>query len=390
MSFTITDGVAWAIIGSLILVLAGRFLLVRDTVIDYLVNRLLLCSLLTLLLYRWSKTGPFAGVVEQLAIGCVVLSTTYLLGIARLEGPNEDMSRVRRRERRYCAIALACTAAILFAGWSADAEGLPLDFGIGWQGFLFFLSFSVPITANTVLFAIRGIRELQTGSREAVEKLVALALVAVDVFSWTSQLLCVSQLVFGRPDLGPHLPRVEWTFTVCIAANGVLLALPLATALGEAAGLDAAGRSRRRLRVLWRDLTEAVPEIVMPPGVGTGSHGRLFRMTVEIRDAILHLGPYLPPVHDEGDDLRGGRGELDRFAHRLALATAARKSGAQPGNPRGAELLELPARDFDADLRQLRELSRAWVRMRSSGMPADESARPTLSPPPRTGPAGLK
>lgn len=52
--------------------------------------------------------------------------------------------------------------------------------------------------------------------------------------------------------------------------------------------------------------------------------------------------------------------------------------------------LGLSARDFDADLRQLRELSRAWVRMRSAGMPAIESARPTLSPPPGTGPAGLK
>ncbi|MGW4740435.1 DUF6545 domain-containing protein [Nocardia xishanensis] len=291
MPFTVTEGVAWAIFGSLSLILAGRLLLVRETVIDYLANRLLLWSLLALLLYRWSKAGPFAGVVEQFASGCVVLSTTYLLGIARLEGVDEDMGRVRQRERRYCAIALAFTAAILFAGWSADAEGLPLDIGIGWQGFLLVLSTSVPITVNTVLFAIRGIRELRTGSREAVEKLVAFALFAVNLFVWTNQLLSASQILFGRPDMGPYLPRVEWIFTVCIAANGALLALPLAAALGEVAGLDSAGRSRRRLHVLWRDLTEAVPEIVMSPGSDSGSHGRLFRMTVEIRDAILHLGP---------------------------------------------------------------------------------------------------
>ncbi|MGV9613000.1 MAB_1171c family putative transporter [Nocardia xishanensis] len=390
MPFTVTEGVAWAIFGSLSLILAGRLLLVRETVIDYLANRLLLWSLLALLLYRWSKAGPFAGVVEQFASGCVVLSTTYLLGIARLEGVNEDMGRVRQRERRYCAIPLAFTAAILFAGWSADAEGLPLDIGIGWQGFLLVLATSVPITVNTVLFAIRGIRELRTGSREAVEKLVAFALFAVNLFVWTNQLLSASQILFGRPDMGPYLPRVEWIFTVCIAANGALLALPLAAALGEVAGLDSAGRSRRRLHVLWRDLTEAVPEIVMSPGSDSGSHGRLFRMTVEIRDAILHLGPYLPPTDDGGDGLRGDSGELDRFAHRLALATAARKAGAQPGNPRGAKVLELPAHNFDADLRQLGELSRAWVRVRSSGMPTDEGARPTLSPPPRTGPAGLK
>ncbi|MEU2251596.1 MAB_1171c family putative transporter [Nocardia xishanensis] len=390
MSFTVTDGVAWLVIGLLSLILVGRFLLVRETVIDYLVNRLLLWSLLTLLLYRWSKAGPFAGVVEQFAIGCVVLSTTYLLVFARLEGANEDMSRVRRRERRYCAIALALTAAILFAGWSADAEGLPLDIGIGWQGFVLVFSTGVPITVNTVLFVMRGIRELRTGSREAVEKLVALALFAMNLFVWANQLLSASQIVFGRPDLGPYLPRVEWIFTVCITANGVLLALPLAAALGEVAGLDDAGRSRRRLHVLWRDLTEAVPEIVMSPGSDSGSHGRLLRMTVEIRDAILHLGPYLPPTDGGGDGMRKGSGELDRFAHRLALATAARKAGVQPGNLRGANLLGLPAQNFDADLRQLRELSRAWGRMRSSGMPTDEGARPTLSPPPRTGPAGLK
>ncbi|WP_141809329.1 MAB_1171c family putative transporter [Nocardia bhagyanarayanae] len=349
---------------------------------------MLLWGLLALLLYRWPETGPFAGVVERLAIGCVVLSTSYLVGIALVEGVNEDMSQVRQRERRYCAIALASTATVLFAGWSADAEGLPLDLGIGWQGFLLILSISVPIAVNTVLFAIRGIRELWIGSHEGVEKLAGLVLFVVNLFAWTNQLLMMSQIVFGRPDLGPHLPRVEWIFTICIAANGALLALPLAASLGEAAGLDAAGRSCRRLRVLWRDLTEAVPEIVMPPGVGTGSRGRLFRMTVEIRDAILHLGPYLPPVH--GEDPSGGPGELDRFAHRLALATAARKAGVQPENPTGARLSGLPAGDFDADLRQLRELARAWRRMRSSGVSIDESARPTLSPPPGTGPAGLK
>ncbi|MEV0341235.1 DUF6545 domain-containing protein [Nocardia sp. NPDC050713] len=385
MSFTVPDGVAWAIVGALSLVLAGRFLLVRETVVDYLVNRLLLCSLFGLLLYRWPEAGPFAGVVELLAIGCVVLSTTYFLGIARVEGPHEEMGRVRRRERRHCSIALASTAVILFAGWSADAKGLPLDFGIGWQGWLLALAIGGPVAVIMALFAMRGLRELR--SSRAVEKLVAFGLLAVNLFIWTNQLLSASELMFGRPELGPHLPRIEWIFTVCVAADGLLVTLPLAAALIDAAGLDSASRSCRRLHVLWRDLTEAVPEIVMTPDADSGSDGRLFRMTVEIRDAILHLGPYLPPVYDR---LGEGPGEIDRFAHRLALATAARKAGAPPENRRSAEPLGLSARDFDADLRQLRELSRAWVRMRSAVMPAIESARPTLSPPPGTGPAGLK
>ncbi|MET8774611.1 DUF6545 domain-containing protein [Nocardia sp. NPDC004654] len=385
MSFTVPDGVAWAIVGALSLVLAGRFLLVRETVVDYLVNRLLLCSLFGLLLYRWPEAGPFAGVVELLAIGCVVLSTTYFLGIARVEGPHEEMGRVRRRERRHCSIALASTAVILFAGWSADAKGLPLDFGIGWQGWLLALAIGGPVAVIMALFAMRGLRELR--SSIAVEKLVAFGLLAVNLFIWTNQLLSASELMFGRPELGPHLPRIEWIFTVCVAADGLLVTLPLAAALIDAAKLDSASRSCRRLHMLWRDLTEAVPEIVMTPDVDNGSDGRLFRMIVEIRDAILHLGPYLPPLHDS---LGEHRGELDRFAYRLALAIAARKAGASPENRRSAEPLGLSARDFDADLRQLRELSRAWVRMRSARMPSIESARPTLSPPPGTGPAGLK
>ncbi|MCP2317195.1 hypothetical protein APR12_002535 [Nocardia amikacinitolerans] len=76
-------------------------------------------------------------------------------------------------------------------------------------------------------------------------------------------------------------------------------------------------------------------------------------------------GPYLPPAHDGADSPREHPGELDRIAHRLVLATTARKTGVPPGNPRGAELLGLSARDFDADLRQLLELSRAWARMRA-------------------------
>ncbi|WP_433601897.1 DUF6545 domain-containing protein [Nocardia sp. CA-135953] len=59
------------------------------------------------------------------------------------------------------------------------------------------------------------------------------------------------------------------------------------------AGWDRDARIYRR--PLWHDRT-AVPEIVLPADArhGADSITRLFRMTVEIRDALPHLGSCLP------------------------------------------------------------------------------------------------
>ncbi|MET9028601.1 MAB_1171c family putative transporter [Nocardia sp. NPDC004168] len=173
------------------------------------------------------------------------------------------------------------------------------------------------------------------------------------------------QVLTGWPELGPHLPRVEFITVVCFVSSSTLLAVPLGTWLIERVGLDRPTRSCRRLRPLWRDLTEAVPEIVLLPDTDSREPvlpaTRLLRMAVEVRDALLHLRPYFPeePGDPWADELPL---DTERYAHKLAYAVRARKAGVPPV---GAEVIPgspLGARDFDTDLQHLLALARVWPR----------------------------
>ncbi|WP_308427818.1 DUF6545 domain-containing protein [Nocardia pneumoniae] len=70
--------------------------------------------------------------------------------------------------------------------------------------------------------------------------------------------------------------------------------MPLGAWLIETAGLDRNARACRRLRPLWRDLTAAVPEILLLPDTDTLQPTvpatRLRRIAIEIRDASCICG----------------------------------------------------------------------------------------------------
>ncbi|WP_324194026.1 DUF6545 domain-containing protein, partial [Nocardia farcinica] len=82
----------------------------------------------------------------------------------------------------------------------------------------------------------------------------------------------------------------------------------------------------RRLKPLWRDLTAAVPEIVLAlPQDRFGRvepATRLHRMTAEIRDSLLQLKRY-------GAVDEPGQG-ADVYARRVAAAIAAKNAGVAP------------------------------------------------------------
>ncbi|WP_280428000.1 MAB_1171c family putative transporter [Nocardia brasiliensis] len=159
---------------------------------------------------------------------------------------------------------------------------------------------------------------------------------------------------------------MELAFTSIGLFATTLVAGPVVGHLMELAGLDRDGRVCRRLRPLWRDVTAAVPEIVMSPVDGPrrrDTTARLLRMTVEIRDALLHLGPYLsvaPSSAESATTLPDSEAKLRDYACRLADAARSRRSGTLP--PRtGVVPQPFPtAQDFDTELRQLLDLARVW------------------------------
>jgi hypothetical protein len=82
-------------------------------------------------------------------------------------------------------------------------------------------------------------------------------------------------------------------------------------------------------------------------------------MTVEVRDALLHLGSYLPAETAQPQHQCESDWEITDYAYRLAYAVRARKAGELPAagsSPRQP----MTAPDFDAELRHLLGLARVW------------------------------
>lgn len=356
MSSLIPVVLGWSLIGYLGVIVAGRLILVRDTFIDRSTNRLLLWCIAGLLLFRCTPVLSITSLPNQLALGCVVMASMHLYCVARFM---DDSVIDWRRERRCALVAAVLTAVIVIAGMSARDQGPSVDLSPHGAGAVVESAYAVPVAVNMVLFALLGIREIRSGEVSFEAKVVGYVLGSTPVFVLVSQALAAAQLVTGWPAWGPQLPRVEFGFAICQTVNATLMAIPLVSALITMAGLDRDGRTCRRLRPLWRDLTAAVPEIVLPTDSRADSATRLFRMAVEIRDAMLHLGSYLPagavgPTAAETDR------EIADYAHRLVRAAQARQAGLLRAVTGSAPPLPMAALDFDAELAHLVDLADIW------------------------------
>ncbi|MFB8274101.1 MAB_1171c family putative transporter [Nocardia colli] len=389
MTTWLTSGpVAWSVIGYIAVIVGGRLLLVRDTLLDQVINRLFLWSLAGLLLYRCTLTPTLTALANQLALGCIVMTTTYMATIARSTeaSADADPGAVWRYHRLRSLIALVATVTIVVAGTSARNDGRLVAMKPDWEGIVTGIAFGVPLLWHTVVFSRVGVRELRSGDLPIWERIVLYVMVVATAYIWVCEALSISQTFTGWPALGPQLPRIAAAFALCVVVNVTIVAVPLVRVLGTKAGLDSAARSCRRLLPLWRDLTAAVPEIVLSPAAPrrVDATARLLRMTVEIRDALLHLGPYLPaaPGVPRSEPVRNVQSDWTTitYAQQLAHAAHARKNGLRPVGSGNAAQLPWLADDFDTELRQLLDLARVWSATTPSGSP---TARPGSASPSR-------
>ncbi|MEV6138895.1 MAB_1171c family putative transporter [Nocardia sp. NPDC051990] len=362
MSSLIPAALGWLVLGYVGVITAGRLILLRDTLIDQLVNRMLLWSIAALVCYRCTSTPSITNPVYVLALGCVVMTTMHLYVMARYVLAETGPMAVWQRLRRCGFVAAVATVVMLLAGMAARDNGRPVDLSAHGPAVIFGIAYAAPLAVDMVVFLLAGIHELRRGDLSAKMQAVCWTLGISGGFVLTSQTLSVAQLLTGRPYLGPHLPRGELDFVLCLTLDVTLLAIPLFSTLLTLSGWDREGRIYRRLRPLWRDLTAAVPEIVLPADARHGADPvtRLFRMTVEIRDALLHLGPYLTAETTQPQR----KGELDweitDYAHHLARAARARKAGQLPAVVGSVPRLPVTAHDFDTELRHLLGLARVW------------------------------
>ncbi|MEU2125109.1 MAB_1171c family putative transporter [Nocardia niwae] len=338
---------------------AGRWLLVADTFTDRMINHAWAWNLGGLALYILAAAAGFPGLGQRLFLCCGLMTTAMVLVLAQLAA-GADAEVMLRRQKTYSVVAAVTSAALL--AFSPAAHGV---LHVGLDEIVWTLS-ELPMAASGYLVARASFRELRTAARMAKEKLTYSVLFILAAYWAAAALLTVVRALCGVPPSHPGNALAVSSF-VCVLVIATLTAIPLVTALLVRAGLDRAGRRCRRLRPLWCDLTAAVPEVVLSrtDDGDSGAASRLYRMTVEIQDALLHLKPYMPSPAEEPGAADAGQGIGD-YARRVAYAVRCRAAGLRPV-AQTAPLAAAPTGGHDRanGLRQLLDLALEWPKARA-------------------------
>lgn len=383
MTSPIPGLLTWPVLTGLTLVLAGRWWLLRDSLVDRLINRALAAALCENLLrdawfeqsLAWLLPGDDRDVVNiarQLSLGATLLTISNIYGFAKLWA-GADPADTWRRQRRYYLVTITATAVILIAGTPARHADQLIGQARGWPAVVVCVAFSLPLGATALLLGRVSVREMRavgaaSWQERALYTAVLGTIVSLGAIAVGYPLGTIISLITGQPSFDPEMHWEAWSaFFLSAVGAPAVVTVPLISTLLTHIGWDRTGRYCRRLRPLWADLTAAAPEIVLEmrrDHTGRADPAiRLHRMTVEIRDSLLHLKRY----SDSPDDLAATGGDPYIYARRIAEAIATKAAGHPPSaswfTPR--HQVQPGARDLTAELRQLLALAKAWPHVRS-------------------------
>ncbi|MGY4102027.1 MAB_1171c family putative transporter [Nocardia sp. R16R-3T] len=382
MTSPIPGIIAWPVLALIALITAGRWWLLRNGDTNRLINRALTAALVGLLL-REARVQkllvvllPFddanvVNVARQLSFGFIVLTVSCIYGIAQLWA-GADPAQTWRRQRTYDLVAITASVIVLIAGTPARRADQLIDQAMGWPAVIAWMAFYLPIGATALLVARISVHEMRTADanttwRERTLYLGVLGIaIVIGLDAASTPILTAAEVIQDKPSTDPEMDTKALTFFIATIWAGGVVAVPLISTVLTLTGWDRTGRYCRRLRPLWRDLTAAVPEIVLE--LPSGRRGqiepatRLHRMTVEIRDSLLHLKRYC----DSEAELDDTSQDPHTYARRIAKAIDAKQAGQAPvassSMPRNPA--QLGARDLTAELRQLLALAKAWPHAR--------------------------
>ncbi|MFI7671158.1 MAB_1171c family putative transporter [Nocardia sp. NPDC049526] len=331
------------IVGFVAAITIGRWFLVDETLSDRLINRALAWDLVGLLVFICVGRLGRAHLALDLFTIFGALAVANVFGFARLLD-GTDARTAARRQRTYDGIAAAAGCVVL-VGMLAGRED--------WGPTVWSLT-AVPTAWSGLLMTRACVRELRTAETPVKERLTYGALLFVAVYAVVSTVVSLVRTANGtRPD-EPGLIWAIGTYATLVLLTA-LIAIPLWNALLARAELDRAGHCCRRLRPLWQALTDAVPEVVLAPP-SSGSASLLYRMTVEIRDALVQLRPYAPDVEAHTD--------IREYARCIAWAVQAKAAGGPPVRASG-RATAFALRDRADELRHLLDLAAEWPRARA-------------------------
>ncbi|MEV6273971.1 MAB_1171c family putative transporter [Nocardia sp. NPDC051832] len=345
------------------LVTVARWRLVDDTHPDRLVNWALTWALIGVACEEAGKGTEYAEVTYRVFLACGMVSLVKVYGLAALFDGG-DARVAAQRQRTYDVFAAIGAVIVMVTGRPAD----PAEAGFAVRTIVLSLVFSAPLVASSIHVARACVREVRVAGAAPRERLTYGALLVAAVF-WIYTAIVSAVKVFGGG--ASETPGAYWSVSSCLIFL-LVTSMPLIAlikVLFARGGWDRVSRVDRRLRPLWQELTAVVPEVVLIERQGTDPESRLYRMMVEIHDALQHLRQYIP----EDEPLEGHAGG---FADQIARAARVKASGglARPA----AVTSDAPHtrdRDMAAEFEHLLALARAWPRAQARALSAAPATR---------------
>ncbi|MFI6997649.1 MAB_1171c family putative transporter [Nocardia sp. NPDC050175] len=345
----------WVVIAA-IAVLCGvtlaRWILIVGSPAARLVNRAILWVSIGAVTQYSIVAAGHDELAVQFFLFCSGLAAANLYSLAKLF-VGADPAAVRDRQRIYNVAAVLAGTTVVLVGAPEGTGGA----GFWVRAVLSWTVFNMPLLVAGVHIARACLRDIRVEA-SLLKQVPYIGLLVLASGWFVGAALTVVQAFDGKP---PGTISIKWSWASCLFC--VLVALvtvvPLAQGILARAGWDQTGRNLRRLEPLWRDLTTAVPEVVLPADIGLGRdpESRLYRMTVEIRDALMHLRPHL--VVDDVPE-----SSVETYATQIARAARARARGITPLGAPPSHFQRISARDMTSELGYLLDLARHWPKAR--------------------------
>ncbi|MEU8896805.1 DUF6545 domain-containing protein [Nocardia sp. NPDC048505] len=277
----------------------GRCFLVRARRFERQINAAMVWQMVGILLFMAASALGLPDLATRLYLGCGFMTYARLHGFAVLLQTGDE-AEAARRQPIYDKVG-ALVAVVMIAGAPSLDRAFAIDtVAVFWHGA------TVSLLLTSIRIASACVRELRGAPKSFAERLVYAGVLFIAVYWMASSVVVLTRaLARGRLQLaGPLWSGLGFVAMVILT---LLIAIPLVNAVLARTGWDRTGRAVRTLRPLWRDLTAAVPEVVLSADRRTAvaPELRLYRMTVEIRDALTRLrrDDLIPRATDIGAEL---------------------------------------------------------------------------------------
>ncbi|MGW5572380.1 DUF6545 domain-containing protein [Nocardia thailandica] len=347
----------WAVVVTVL-----RLWLVRETAEERLINRALL----------FAAAGTFLGVasvplhlgIAGRTVGAVVgfFTSSSVFGFARVVA-TRDTEGIWRRQRRYDAGAWLLGAISVILGVAAGTGLITVDLLNRWFD-LGGVLVCFPLAVSGALILRGCVREIVLPATSLAERITYGILISIAGYwiSYSGYLVVLFAMNRSTFAIGPVWALCAYAF---LAAITTLLAIPVMWRLLDVLGWNRAGRDCARLRPLWADLTAEVPEVCLGDTIHRNAAERRYRMTIEIRDALLHLRRQAESP--DGFAAQPGRACVWRRVYeieeRLGPEDIAAEHGSRDLSP-----------EHERELRYLLAVAGRWPRADEPAVPAAVSA----------------